>query len=120
MIIDYISKGYVRPLSANELSQRYPRVWYLPVFPVVNPNKPGMVRLVWDCAAYSSGIKLNSALLKGPDQLCSLLSILLQFRESRVGITGDVREMFHQARIQEQDQQCQRFLWWNEKGEIMV
>ncbi|XP_062703670.1 uncharacterized protein LOC115259000 [Aedes albopictus] len=120
MIAEYVSKGYVRQLSENELSRRISRVWYLPVFPVVNPNKPGKVRLVWDCAACSFGVSLNSTLLKGPDQLCSLLTILLQFRENRVGLTGDIREMFHQVRINEEDQQCQRFLWPNEKGEVVT
>lgn len=120
MMADYATKGYVRQLSDDEISQRYSRVWYLPVFPVVNPNKPGKVRLVWDCAACSYGVSLNSALLTGPDQLCSLLTILLQFREGRVGLTGDIREMFHQVRIQDTDQQCQRFFWWNEKGEIVI
>lgn len=120
MIAEYVSKGYVRQLSENELSRRISRVWYLPVFPVVNPNKPGKVRLVWDCAACSFGVSLNSTLLKGPDQLCSLLTILLQFRENRVGLTGDIREMFHQVRINDEDQQCQRFLWPNEKGEVVT
>ncbi|XP_062711164.1 uncharacterized protein LOC134289403 [Aedes albopictus] len=120
MITDYVAKGYARMLSEDELNRQFSKVWYLPVFPVINPNKPGKVRLVWDCAACSFGVSLNSALLKGPDQLCSLLYILLQFRENRVGLTGDIREMFHQVRIQDADQQCQRFLWWNEKGEIVI
>ncbi|XP_062702274.1 uncharacterized protein LOC115258215 [Aedes albopictus] len=120
IITEYVSKGYIRQLSENELSRRFPRVWYLPIFPVVNPNKPGKVRIIWDCAACSFGISLNSALLKGPDQLCSLLTILLQFREKRVGLTGDIREMFHQVRIHDEDQQCQRFLWRNEKGETLI
>ncbi|XP_062557227.1 uncharacterized protein LOC134222098 [Armigeres subalbatus] len=120
MIADYVSKGYARRLSKEELKQTYPRVWYLPVFPVVNPNKPGKVRMVWDCAACSFGVSLNSALLKGPDQLNSLLSILLQFREHRVGLTGDIREMFHQVRIRDVDQQCQRFLWENDEAGLVV
>ncbi|XP_029719406.2 uncharacterized protein LOC109431964 [Aedes albopictus] len=120
MMADYVSKGYVRQISEEELSLKFSRVWYLPVFPVVNHNKPGKVRLVWDCATCSFGVSLNSTLLKGPDQLCSLLSILLQFRENRVGLTGDIREMFHQIRIRDEDQQCQRFLWWNDEGEVVI
>ncbi|XP_058816141.1 uncharacterized protein LOC131679426 [Topomyia yanbarensis] len=117
-IADYITKGYIRKLSSLELAQSYARTWYLPVFPLTNPNKPGKLRIVWDAAATAYGQSLNSGLLKGPDQLCSLFSILLQFREHRVGLTGDIREMFHQVDILEEDQQCQRFYWRDENGEI--
>ncbi|XP_058817271.1 uncharacterized protein LOC131680575 [Topomyia yanbarensis] len=118
MISDYVAKGYARKLSDDELKQTFPRVWYLPVFPVTNPNKPGKVRLVWDAAAKSFGISLNSVLLKGPDYLCSLFAILLQFREGRIGLAGDVREMFHQIRIRDEDQQCQRFFWTDKDGNL--
>ena len=119
-ITDYTTKGYIRQLSKEEEDQSVSRTWYLPVFPVINPNKPGKIRIVWDAAAAIFGISLNSVLLKGPDQLCSLFSILLQFREHPIGLTGDIREMFHQIQIREQDQACQRFFWRDESGEIAV
>lgn len=119
-IADYLSKGYIRKLSEEDLNQKVSRRWYLPVFPVTNPNKPGNVRVVWDAAANAHGTSLNSALLKGPDLLCSLLTILLQFRERRVGLTGDIREMFRQVLIRAEDQFCQCFYWMNEREEIEV
>ncbi|XP_062703593.1 uncharacterized protein LOC134286045 [Aedes albopictus] len=117
-IADYLEKGYIRLLTEEELNKPMFRVWYLPIFPVTNPNKPGKIRIVWDAAASTFGKSLNSALLKGPDQLCSLLSILLQFREHRVGLTGDIREMFHQVDIREEDQHCQRFFWTDKSGDV--
>lgn len=108
---EYIDKGYVRKLTEDELKVRHGREWYLPVFPVYNPNKPGKLRLVWDAAATSQGISLNSVLLKGPDLITSLLSILIQFREYRIAICGDIREMFHQVLMKEDDQHCLRFYW---------
>lgn len=119
-ILDYVAKGYIRELTKEEESQPASRTWYLPVFPVFNPNKPGKVRIVWDAAATIFGVSLNSALLKGPDQLCSLFAILLQFREHKIGLTGDIREMFHQIKIREQDRSCQRFFWNNGAGETAV
>ncbi|XP_055638129.1 uncharacterized protein LOC129776484 [Toxorhynchites rutilus septentrionalis] len=108
---DYRTKDYIRKLSPEKLAENHERVWYLPIFPVSNPNKPGKIRIVWDAAAAVHGVSLNSALLTGPDQLSSLVGILYQFREHRIGICADIREMFHQVRILPEDQHCQRFLW---------
>ncbi|XP_053691781.1 uncharacterized protein LOC128740267 [Sabethes cyaneus] len=110
-IDDHVSKGYVRKLNPEELQISRSRVWYLPIFPVVNPNKPGKMRLVWDAAATVHGVSLNTFLLKGPDQLTSLFSVLVQFREFRVAVSGDIREMFHQVLMRVEDQHCLRFFW---------
>ena len=72
-----MNKGYVRKLTDAELNTRKAQEWYIPVFPVTNPNKPGKIRLVRDAAAAAYGISLNSLLLKDPDLLTS---ILVQFR----------------------------------------
>ncbi|XP_065079912.1 uncharacterized protein LOC135702797 [Ochlerotatus camptorhynchus] len=119
-IADFVMKGYARRLTNEELKQPFHRVWYLPTFPVVNINKPGKIRIVWDAAASAYGVSLNSALLKGPDQLCALLAILIQFREGKIALTGDVREMFLQVLMRSEDQHCQRFFWYDEEGNIVV
>ncbi|XP_058447516.1 uncharacterized protein LOC131427935 [Malaya genurostris] len=110
---DYERRGYIEKLTERQLSAKYPRVWYLPIFPVTNLNKPGKLRIVWDAAAKVAGVSLNSCLLTGPDLLTSLVSVLHRFREFRIAITGDIREMFLQVMMNENDQQCLRFLWRN-------
>ncbi|XP_058816892.1 uncharacterized protein LOC131680190 [Topomyia yanbarensis] len=69
---DYLKKGYIRKLTPDEYMMPKDRVWYLPIFPVFNLNKPGKVRIVWDAAATIGGVSLNSVLVKGPDMLTSL------------------------------------------------
>ena len=55
--------------------------WYISHQPVVNPKKPGMVRIVYDCAAVSSyGKSLNDFLIKESDLMNSLVKVLLIFR----------------------------------------
>ncbi|XP_058839786.1 uncharacterized protein LOC131695341 [Topomyia yanbarensis] len=110
-ILDYKAKGYIRKLSTQEEVMRMERSWYLPIFHVVNPNKPGKLRIVWDAAAKVGRVSLNSFLLKGPDQVTPLPDVLQRFREYRVAVSGDIREMFHQVRINSEDQHCKRFLW---------
>ncbi|XP_063382133.1 uncharacterized protein LOC134668622 [Cydia fagiglandana] len=87
--------------------------WYLPHFPVIHPQKRKL-RVVHDAAAKTSGVSLNSLLLPGPDLLQSLLHILFRFREGHVAMTADVKEMFPQIRIRQEDRDALRFLWRND------
>lgn len=115
----YAEKGYIRQLTDEEVSADFPRKWYLPVFPIINKNKPGKFRMVWDAAAEVAGISLNHLLLKGPDLVPLLVGILQRFREGRYGMCGDIAEMFHMVRIKDDDQQSQRFLWRASPSEKM-
>lgn len=112
-INEYIAKGYVSRLDRQARFDKGQRIWYLPIFTVYYPKKPDKIRLVFDAAAEVNGISLNKVLLKGPDQVSSLVDILRRFREKSVAINIDIREMFHQVDIREQDRQAQRFLWRN-------
>lgn len=108
----YETKGYIRRLSPEEAAIEGPRSWYLPHFAVENINKK-KIRIVFDAASKSHGISLNDVLLAGPDLLQSLVAILWKFRQRKFGFCGDVKEMFHQVRIREEDRSSQRFLWRN-------
>ncbi|XP_055591417.1 uncharacterized protein LOC129743407 [Uranotaenia lowii] len=109
-INQYIQKGYAHIASEEELTKTSPeKTWYLPVNIVLNPKKPNKVRLVWDAAAKIEGVSLNSLLLKGPDLLTALPTVLSRFRERNIGFGGDIAEMFHQVRIRNDDKHAQRF-----------
>jgi hypothetical protein len=108
----YIDKGYARKLAEEEIKAESPVRWYLPHHPVMNPNKPGKVRIVFDAAAEFEGTSLNKALLQGPDSTNNLVGVLLRFRQENTALAADVESMFHQVRVPEQDQQALRFLWW--------
>ncbi|XP_053663516.1 uncharacterized protein LOC128712653 [Anopheles marshallii] len=108
---EYADKGYIRRMSEEEIDVRRERDWYLPIFPVYNPNKPGKLRMVFDAAAQVHGISLNMFLLTGPDQLVGLVQVLYKFRENRIAVTGDIREMFFQVRMNHADQRSQMVFW---------
>ncbi|XP_062557279.1 uncharacterized protein LOC134222152 [Armigeres subalbatus] len=111
-INEYLERAYIHEVKQEETESVDPgRLWYLPLGAVRNPKKPGKIRLVWDAAAKVGGISLNTMLLKGPDMLTPLASVLCKFRERPVAVCGDLMQMFHQFRIRQQDAHCQRFLY---------
>ncbi|CAG2201460.1 unnamed protein product [Mytilus edulis] len=107
---EYIEKGYAKEVSNIDSESK--RMWYLPHHPVTNVNKPGKVRVVFDCAAKYQGISLNSKLLQGPDLMNSLVGVLIRFRQGQIALAADIEAMFPQVRVQEEDCDVLRFLWW--------
>ena len=109
-IDNLLQKGYAKKLSRDEGLYQSNRVWYLPIFITLKPNK---VRLVWDATAKSKGVSLNDFVLSGLDLLNPLAEALLGFRVGRIVVCGDIAEMFHRINVRESDMHAQRFLWWD-------
>ncbi|XP_053686708.1 uncharacterized protein LOC128736255 [Sabethes cyaneus] len=111
-ITQYESKGYARLITSKELQSTDPsKVWYLPLGVVQNPKKPNKIRLIWDAKARAGGVSFNDMLMPGPDLLVALVAVLLRFRQRNIAVVGDIREMFHQILIRNEDKQSQRFLY---------
>src|SRR5258705_504412 len=68
-------------------------------------------RLVFDAAAKSNGKSLNDFLLKGPELLNPLPAVLMRFREKKIAITGDIKEMFHEVKLRKEDWPSQTILY---------
>ncbi|XP_058828874.1 uncharacterized protein LOC131688562 [Topomyia yanbarensis] len=114
----YLENVYAHLATESELvSTECDKVWYLPLNIVLNPKKPNKVRIVWDAAATVQGVSLNSMLLKGPDLLVPLVSVIIGFRQRRIAFGGDIREMYHQLKIIPGDKQAQRFLFRDNSSE---
>ena len=107
---DLLQKSYARKVTTEEQLQR--EKWYLPHHPVFHPQKPGKVRVVFDCSAKYRGSSLNYQLLQGPDLTNTLVGVLTRFREEPVAFMADVEAMFYQVRVQPEDCEYLRFLWW--------
>ncbi|XP_062558149.1 uncharacterized protein LOC134223027 [Armigeres subalbatus] len=113
-------KGYIHKISDAEwatVDQR--RAWFLPLGVVTTPKKPGKIRLIWDAAAKVEGVSFNSYLLKGPDLLTPLPRVLSGFRLFPVAISGDIREMFLQIKLQPADRHAQLFLFRSSPDEAV-
>ncbi|XP_038061114.1 uncharacterized protein LOC119731899 [Patiria miniata] len=108
----YVQRGYARPVPEEVPNVEVGRKWYLPHHPVFHPQKPGKMRVVFDCAARFRGTSLNDNLLQGPDLTNNLVGVLTRFRHETVALVADVEAMFHQVRVPERDCDALRFLWW--------
>ena len=67
--------------------------------------------MVYDAAAKYRNCSLNEHLLKCPDLLNNLVSIVIRFRLGQFVVTSDIKQMFHQVRVREEDRDALRFMW---------
>ena len=112
ILLGHLRKGFVAKVAEEEISED--KAWYLPHHPVLNPHKPGKLRIVFDCAAKYRNRSINECLHQGPDTINSLVGVLLRFRRAPIVIIADIEEMFLQVRLAKEDQEWMRFLWWRD------
>ena len=103
MIIGFAKKSTEKPPDG--------RTWYIPHHGVYHPNKPGKIRVVFDCSADFKEISLNKKLMDGPDLANQIVGVIIRFHEESVVIMGDIESMFHQVLVPENDRRLLRFLW---------
>ena len=98
-----IDAGHVEPSPTTEKkSFDHKRLWYIPVFPVCHPKK-GKVRLVYDSSALYQGTSLNQELFQGPDINNGLRTVLVRFRNGKIGFSADIEAMFYAFALPERD-----------------
>ena len=70
-------------------------------------------RVVFDCSARSEdGKSLNDMLLRGPDLTNTVVGVLMRFRQHPVAVVADMKGMFSQVLVEENDREALRFLWY--------
>ena len=88
---DMLAKGYAKKSTSPA---PLGKTWYIPHHGVFNPNKPGKIRVLFDCSAEVGGESVNRNLFTGLDLTNQLIGALIQFREEHVAITADIEAMF--------------------------
>ncbi|GFV98510.1 uncharacterized protein TNCV_624691 [Trichonephila clavipes] len=94
---------------------------YLAHQPVFKPdNVTTKIRPVFDVSCKIGALpSLNDCLVKGPNLIEEILSILLRFREKYIGVNSDIRRTFLQIELR-QDRDFLRFFWWERDNVVKV
>ena len=111
-IREHISAGYLVKVEPH--SGRF----YLPHFAVIRDDKSTtQLRQVFDgAAARRGGRSLNSAMSPGPKLITDLVQVLMYYRAHRVALAGDIRHMFLQIFMFEEDRLYHHILHRKEEG----
>ena len=107
-----LDRGYAEKVPDERLKTEEGKSWYLPHHGVYQPNKPGKLRVVFDCSAKFMGTSLKDTRMQGPDLTNSLIGVLTRFRGESVAFIADIESMFYQVRVPASQRDFLRFFWW--------
>ncbi|XP_052753699.1 uncharacterized protein LOC128201271 [Galleria mellonella] len=98
---DYIEAGHMREVSTPVSRERY----YIPHHGILREHSSTTkLRAVYDASASSStGVSLNQILMSGPKLQKSIEDIILRFRIHKVVFTCDIKQMYRQVRMHNED-----------------
>ena len=72
-----MEKGYINKIE--DMEDKPDKVWYLPHFPVLRPDKnTNKTRIVFDASAQQDGVSLNDTIHQGPKLQNDLFAVLLR------------------------------------------
>lgn len=112
---DLVTNKFAREVSDEEL-----RAWqdggnksyYISHQMALNPaSKSTPIRTVFNSSQVYKGYSLNSSWELGPDVTGNMHGILMRFREGLVGAQGDVKKMYYNIRVTEEEEYMQLFIW---------
>ncbi|XP_059047611.1 uncharacterized protein LOC131843038 [Achroia grisella] len=106
---DYIEAGHMRQVSGPVSSDRY----YIPHHGVLREHSSTTkLRAVYDASASSStGVSLNQVLMSGPKLQKNIEDIILRFRLHKIVFTCDIKQMYRQVRMHDDDCRYQTIFW---------
>ncbi|XP_018362903.1 PREDICTED: uncharacterized protein LOC108761065 [Trachymyrmex cornetzi] len=109
---DYLNSGHMSLVKETENKTDHAIV-YLPHHSVIKESSSSTkLRTVFNASSKtSSGKSLNDILMTGPAIQGNLTDILLRYRMYKVALTGDIKQMYRQIIVHENDRDCQRILW---------
>ena len=118
---DYIDQGFLERVPENELYGS-PIDHYIPLHGVSHPRKEKL-RIVFDAAARypnASGdpVCINDYLYDGPNDMNTMVGVLLRFRREYIPLVADIEKMYLMVKVcPDRERNALRVLWY-ENGDI--
>lgn len=104
---DFEQKGHM--IRAEPIDEKANMTYYIPHHGVVTSKK---FRVVFDSSCITNaGISLNDIQLVGAKLQKELIEILMRFRRWKVAISADIKQMFRQVKIVQEQWNLQRILY---------
>ncbi|KAF2900797.1 hypothetical protein ILUMI_05397 [Ignelater luminosus] len=115
---EWLEEGIIEEIK---LDQSKDKCHYLPHRPVVKEHSSTKIRPVFDASAREKDRpSLNHCLEKGVNLIELIPTILLRFRDQKIGVVSDIRKAFLQISLHEADRDFLRFLWVNADGDETI
>ena len=111
-IEDMIQQG-VEVVLSDEVIEAWKGDYYFLPLVGVKQTKKKWLKVCFDASRRQGRYpSMNECLRKGPDRfLNNILSVLMCFRNGRVGCVADIAKFHNQVYLEEADIHMQRFLW---------
>ena len=95
---DMLAKGHAKKSTSPALLGK---IWHIPDHGVFHLNKPGKIRMVFDCSAEVGGESINRNLMTGPDLTNQLIGVIIQFQDENVAIMTDIEAVLYEVKVAE-------------------
>lgn len=117
---EWEAEGIIEKVSPDKVNHLLGH--YLPHRPVIKESSlTTKIRPVFDASAHEKEKPaLNHCLEKGPNLIEQIPSMLLRFREKRIGVVADIRKAFLQISVHTADRDFLKFLWLDSQGREVV
>ncbi|KAG5666212.1 hypothetical protein PVAND_017612 [Polypedilum vanderplanki] len=104
-----LDKGYAVEMSEQDANTYSRFTYYVPIFFINPPNKRR--RIIFDFKAKVNGISFNENIIGSLNLLNRIDKILFDSRKEKYLIKGDIKEMFLQIKLYDEDSDSMRFLF---------
>ena len=67
--------------------------------------------MVFDCSTQYQNVSINKELMSGPDLANQVVGVLLRFRMEKIAFMADIKSMFYQVMVPQEQRSLLRYLW---------